>query len=719
MSHMKKKQGAKPMGPQKTSRAMSQPLKPKARRAEFWMGPQVFHTRPCAKPSSENSSSTSHRLPYTRPDSGGSRPAGPPAGPRGCGRGCCGGGGRRGRRSSALLQPKPICGGAAGGPQGRRERGRGKGHPHFSPRARQRCPGPALPHARSGRAGEGRREAAPRRRAGPAARGEGAAPAGSGSVQGGEAAGPSPRAEKKPGRERGGPQEQPPGCHRQGRGAPAVTLPPGSAPPPLRGRAAPSAAEGGAERGPPEAPRRQSRRSMAGAESRRPPAPDEDVKPFTPEKTKEIVMSLQQPAVFCNMVGDWPALHWNVKHLSAVLEGRTVQFRLGLKTVNLVPQFETSCSYVEAKLEEFLAWSCGQPSCLSGPFSCYDYSKYWAYADYKYIARIFEDKPEIFQDVRWSDFGFPGRSGKESTLWIGSEGANTPCHLDSYGCNLVLQVQGRKRWHLFPPGDTSFLYPTRIPYEESSIFSKVNIANPDLKRFPEFRNSTAHVVTLSPGQDEDHEARVEEAITRMLVCAIKSAEKPSDGDLWLNPTEVEATSHEINLQYLNEAVSAYLKCQETSVSGQAHSSSTGAEQKTNTSCKRKRREVGCEPGGCTLLTQDCATTKAEELQKIPFGPHLIQVLPQSHKTNVMGAVAVESDSRDLHENEGEHFGNLHCKRKRLLMSNDCETAAHQMGSDCSSCTPQTALSTNDLLDCLVNPRVISLVAQLLLERTRV
>ena len=61
----------------------------------------------------------------------------------------------------------------------------------------------------------------------------------------------------------------------------------------------------------------------------------EDVKPFTPEKTKEIVMSLQQPAVFCNMVGDWPALHWNAKHLSAVLDGKTIQFRLGLKTVDL------------------------------------------------------------------------------------------------------------------------------------------------------------------------------------------------------------------------------------------------------------------------------------------------------------------------------------------------------------------------------------------------
>ncbi|NXA08332.1 HBAP1 protein, partial [Sapayoa aenigma] len=353
-------------------------------------------------------------------------------------------------------------------------------------------------------------------------------------------------------------------------------------------------------------------------------------------------------------------------------------------------------------------------------------------------------------DVRWSDFGFPGRSGKESTLWIGSEGANTPCHLDSYGCNLVLQVQGRKKWHLFPPGDTSFLYPTRIPYEESSIFSKVNIANPDLKRFPEFKNSTAHVVTLSPGQvllvprhwwhyvesidpitvsinswielDADHEARVEEAITRMLVCAIKSAENPGDGDLWLNPTEVEATSHEINLQYLNKAVSAYFKCQKTLVSEQAHSSSTGAEQRTGAPSKRKKREGGCEPEGCRLQTQefDFSTSKAEEPQKIPFGPHLIQVLPQSQGRGSTGAVAVESDSRDLlHENEGEHIGKLHCKRKQLVMSKDCETPAHEMDSDSSPHASQTALSTNDLLDCLVNPHVINLVARLLLERTAV
>ncbi|XP_030310133.1 HSPB1-associated protein 1 isoform X2 [Calypte anna] len=489
---------------------------------------------------------------------------------------------------------------------------------------------------------------------------------------------------------------------------------------------------------------------MAGVGSHHPPEPGEDVKPFTPEETKEIVMSLQQPAVFYNMVGDWPALHWNVEYLSAVLGGKTIQFRIGLKTVDLAPQFETSCSYVKATLDEFLAWSCGQPSCLSGPFRCYEYSKYWAYADYKYIARIFEDKPEIFKDVRWSDFGFSGRTGKDSTLWIGSEGANTPCHLDSYGCNLVLQVQGRKRWHLFPPSDTSFLYPTRIPYEESSVFSKVNVANPDLKRFPQFKNTTAHVVTLSPGQvllvprhwwhyvesidpitvsvnswielDADHEARVEEAITRMLVCAIKSAENPSDEDLWLNPTEVEATSHETNLQYLNKAVSAYFSCQKTDVPEQAHPSSSATEQRTSTSCKRKKREVGCEPESCRLPTHEfgLSTFTAEKLQKMPFGPHLVQVLPQSQEISSVGATAVRSDSRDLlHENDRGHSGRSHCTKKQLVMSNDCDKPAHQTDSDGSPNASQTALSTNDLLECVVNPHVISLVARLLLERARV
>lgn len=58
----------------------------------------------------------------------------------------------------------------------------------------------------------------------------------------------------------------------------------------------------------------------------------------------------------------------------------------------------------------------------------------------------------------------------------------------------------RKRWHLFPPEDTAKLYPTRIPYEESSVFSQVHVLHPDLRKFPQFQRARAHTVTLEPGQ---------------------------------------------------------------------------------------------------------------------------------------------------------------------------------------------------------------------------
>ena len=58
-------------------------------------------------------------------------------------------------------------------------------------------------------------------------------------------------------------------------------------------------------------------------------------------------------------------------------------------------------------------------------------------------------------------------------------GAYTQCHQDAYGVNLVAQVEGRKKWTLFPPEASDSLMPTRIPYEESTIFSRANVGNAD------------------------------------------------------------------------------------------------------------------------------------------------------------------------------------------------------------------------------------------------
>jgi HSPB1-associated protein 1 len=49
----------------------------------------------------------------------------------------------------------------------------------------------------------------------------------------------------------------------------------------------------------------------------------------------------------------------------------------------------------------------------------------------------------IFKMINWSDMGLSDRSGKESTLWLGSQGSHTPCHYDTYGINFVAQIVGR------------------------------------------------------------------------------------------------------------------------------------------------------------------------------------------------------------------------------------------------------------------------------------
>ncbi|XP_023558064.1 HSPB1-associated protein 1 isoform X2 [Octodon degus] len=426
----------------------------------------------------------------------------------------------------------------------------------------------------------------------------------------------------------------------------------------------------------------------------------EYVKPFTPEKAKDIIMSLQQPAVFCNMVSDWPARHWTAEHLSEVLSGKRIRFRMGMKSTDTVPQFETTCSYVEATLEEFLTWNCDQPNNF-GPFRDYDHSKFWAYADYKYFVNLFEDNSDIFQDVLWSDFGFPGRNGQESTLWIGSLGAHTPCHLDTYGCNLVFQVQGRKRWHLFPPEDTPFLYPTRIPYEESSVFSKVNVVSPDLKHFPQFRKARRHTVTLSPRQVlfvPRHWWHYVESIDPVTV-SINS---------WIEL--VEATSHEVNCHYLNGALSAFFNHDRTPKAAEIQALKINGENvETKGLHMFSHMEVGqthSQDGSLGAGRQD-----AERL----FGPDLFPVPPSPENPPSERGVIFENDGEELVDKDGRHFAESCCSQRPRVLSTSGNVAEGQTTLSSAPGLSQALISTDDLLDCLVNPLVTRMVAQLLIQ----
>lgn len=64
-----------------------------------------------------------------------------------------------------------------------------------------------------------------------------------------------------------------------------------------------------------------------------------------------------------------------------------------------MPLFETQCPYVEATLAHFVSWTQDQAGTDEGPFSEYPRSEYWAYADYKYIAMLFQHQPSMFEVI--------------------------------------------------------------------------------------------------------------------------------------------------------------------------------------------------------------------------------------------------------------------------------------------------------------------------------
>ncbi|CAB1347065.1 unnamed protein product [Coregonus sp. 'balchen'] len=441
-------------------------------------------------------------------------------------------------------------------------------------------------------------------------------------------------------------------------------------------------------------------------------------KPFSPEEIQRILGSLQRPAVFLNITCDWPVLLWTVDHLSRCLGGKAVRFRMGRRQhEKKTPLFETQCSYVEARLEEFQSWTEGQTGAEDvGCFSNYPLSLYWAYADYKYIALLLQEKPSMFEDVVWSQFGFPGRNGRDSTLWIGTEGANTPCHLDSYG----------KRWHLFPPADTGCLYPSRIPYEESSVFSQVLFVPRHWWHYVESIDPVTVSVNSWIELEVDDEARVGEALTKAIVGLV---------------------GHDENMQYLNLAVGACMEKRGTTSHRDQQTQDTPAcpGAKRDSRGQAKNTSSSSRPAKGSSSSSSSSSTPST----VPFGPHLIpvtwnQITKQetteqnpkdqdgpspSRDCDIIRPISVTqstplkpvSGSRAQHQHGGEGISSSSsASDPQVLPQPGCRDRGRpspgdrdQGEGDRAHCL--VSITTNDLLQCLVHPEVIARAIFILID----
>jgi Cupin-like domain len=84
-----------------------------------------------------------------------------------------------------------------------------------------------------------------------------------------------------------------------------------------------------------------------------------------------------------------------------------------------------------------------------------------------------------------------------SNVWIGGAGVVSPLHHDSMH-NIFMQIRGRKRFVLYSPADSQYLYPypadSKVPH-----MSQLNIDHVDHHRFPLFRQAEAIEVVVEPG----------------------------------------------------------------------------------------------------------------------------------------------------------------------------------------------------------------------------
>ncbi|GAB6032137.1 HSPB (Heat shock 27kDa) associated protein 1 [Chamberlinius hualienensis] len=289
-----------------------------------------------------------------------------------------------------------------------------------------------------------------------------------------------------------------------------------------------------------------------------------------------INQALQLPTVFKQQIEQWECRHWSLTDWSLKLNAKKLKFRVGpITNQKGGPIWENQCQYVETTMEEFMQ---RHQATSKNPFFQYPVGTHWVYADYKYMAQLFDPDDHVNKTVDWNFLGFAERDGLDSTFWLGEKHSHTPCHFDTYGCNVVAQLIGSKRWVLFPPTSTAHLYPTRIPYEESSVFSEVDVINPNFVIHPKFKSARPFVVTLHPGDvlyvppmwwhfvqstsditlsinswielDDDRCRRLEEAVCRLLVTNFTQVYPINS---WLNPTEDIAPS-DVNLQFIQHCL---------------------------------------------------------------------------------------------------------------------------------------------------------------------
>ena len=211
------------------------------------------------------------------------------------------------------------------------------------------------------------------------------------------------------------------------------------------------------------------------------------------------LVAAQRPFVLTGLIDTWPARSWTLESIQRDFGDLLTCVRLHPRNSEISPMLphllgarppgfllKASVRIVRCLLANI---ACGSRllHIFQSPVRCGNIRarQFAGYCDYQDMPALFASAPAALAAVDWSHIvaaierpcgpaPTPAHDGSRSTLWLGSEQASTPTHYDSYGLNFVAQLLGRKLWRLRRPGPSSTMRPTRVPYEESSVFLEVD-----------------------------------------------------------------------------------------------------------------------------------------------------------------------------------------------------------------------------------------------------
>jgi HSPB1-associated protein 1 len=210
--------------------------------------------------------------------------------------------------------------------------------------------------------------------------------------------------------------------------------------------------------------------------------------------------------------------------------------------------------------------------------------RFTMYADYKHFREVFPDKlAALDAATAWDKIvvDYPATMRKhDCTLWLGSLGAHTPLHYDTYGCNVVCQISGSKRWRIWQANafQGSAYHAKRVPYEESSVYSTydpfvdtsvppyldVELERGDILFVPKHHwhfVETTSAKALSVNQwlpmDTDPKDMLSEAFVRLCHKGIRHAIDSSNLETftgctregWINPSEDSDVEYDNDVDY--------------------------------------------------------------------------------------------------------------------------------------------------------------------------